>query len=90
LGVATVCAGLGVATKTGNLGEVESETVLQPIHGVARATGKNTNEIVSCKFTSLGHISYGIRIREKRGRPRTDFLVSSKKIFALSGTPASS
>jgi hypothetical protein len=53
-----VCTGLGVATKTGHLGEVESEPVLQPVHGVTRTTGKNTNEIVSCKFTSLGRISY--------------------------------
>jgi hypothetical protein len=80
LGVATVCTGLGVATKTGHLGEVESEPVLQPVHGVTRTTGKNTNEIVSCKFTSLGRISYGVRIKEKTDHVRISWCPRRKSL----------
>ena len=38
LGIATMCAGLAVATETRDLGQVEAEDILEPIHGVSGAT----------------------------------------------------
>lgn len=47
-------AGLGVATKTRDLGEIELELLLQPVDGIARAVGKDVDKVVSRKVAGLG------------------------------------
>jgi hypothetical protein len=53
LRITTMCAGLAVTTKTGDLGKVEVELVLEPVHGVARTASKDLDEVVTSKLTSL-------------------------------------
>lgn len=53
LGISTVCTGVGVTTKTGDLGEVESELVLQPVDRVTRATSEDGDQIIASKLTGL-------------------------------------
>lgn len=78
-----------MSTETSNLGKVETELVLQPVDGVTGATSENVDEIISRKLSGLCitvmSVTEGILDRLEH----TDFLVSSKKILALSGMPAS-
>ena len=53
LSVATVCSGMGLATETSDLGEVEGELVLEPVDGIAGLTGENADKVVACEVTSL-------------------------------------
>ena len=42
-----------MSAEAGNLGKVEAELVVQPVHGITRPTGEDANKVVSCEFTSL-------------------------------------
>jgi hypothetical protein len=53
LSIATVGAGLAVSAKTSDLGEVKGELVLEPVDGVARAAGENTDEVVAGELARL-------------------------------------
>jgi hypothetical protein len=78
-----------VAAQAGHLGEVETELVLEPVHGVAGAASKNADQVIARELARLKKVVSAWRLERKKGG-RTDFLVSSKKIFALSGMPCSS
>ena len=45
--------GLGVTTKTSNLGEVEAELVYEPVDGVTGAASEDTDEVVAGEVTGL-------------------------------------
>lgn len=47
-------AGLAVTAKTGNLGEIEAELVLEPVDSVSGTTGEDTDQVVTSKLASLG------------------------------------
>ena len=49
-----MCAGLRVATKTSNLGEVKTELVLEPVDGVAGTAGQDADEVIAGELTGLG------------------------------------
>jgi hypothetical protein len=49
--VATVCTGLGVATKTGHEGEVEVENILEPLDGSRGLVGEDLDEVGACLVT---------------------------------------
>ena len=44
---------LRVPAETGNLGKVKTELILQPVDGIARAAGKDTDEIITGKVAGL-------------------------------------
>ena len=88
LGIATVGSWLTVTTKPGNLGKVQLELVLQPVNGVSGTASQDGNEVVAGEVTSLRTdlVTKGLHVSSEM---RTDFLVSSKKILALSWIPRS-
>ena len=75
-----------MTTKTGNLGKVEAKLILQPVHGITGSTGEDLNEVVPSKIPSLAQRD---ETRQHQATELTERLVSSKKILALSGIPAS-
>jgi hypothetical protein len=42
-----------VTTKTGDEREVESELVLEPVNGISRTTGEDSDQVIASKFTGL-------------------------------------
>ncbi len=53
LSASTMRTWLAVSAKTGNLGQVELELVLQPVDCITRTTSKYTNQIITGEFSSL-------------------------------------
>jgi hypothetical protein len=53
LSVATVGSWLTVTTKSGNLGKVEFELVLQPVDSISGTASQDGDKIVAGKVTSL-------------------------------------
>jgi len=76
---------LAVSTQSRDLGQVEVETLDQPVDGISRSVGKHLDQVVSCEF-SRRLFGVGEAGRELGGLQRA---AATYNFAAVSGIPAS-
>ena len=77
-----------MTAETGNLREIEGKFVLQPVDSISGAASQDTDEVVTGKVAGL-HAGQQCVTLNACMSVLTERLVSSKKVFALSGMPSS-